>query len=112
MSPVERSGGHAGRALAVSGVAIAVIALNVPRLLVIVLSGLGGAAAILAGWFILTGAIPADNIRWVMVGKEITDQWWTLVAWAVIAGVGILAQLTVPAFGPTQYEYSKETYRY
>ncbi len=92
--------------------AVGVLALNVPRLLVIVLSGLGGSAAILAGWFILTGAIPSDSIRWVLVGKEITDQWWTLIAWAVIAGAGMIAQLKVPAFGPTQYEYSKETYRY
>jgi len=44
-------------------VAIAVLALNVPRLLVIVLTGLGGAAAILAGWFILTGQIPSGNIH-------------------------------------------------
>lgn len=91
---------------------IGILALNVPRLLVIVLTGLGGAAAILAGWFILTGAIPADNIRWVMVGKEITDSWFYLIVWAVIAGAGMIAQLKVPEFGPTQYQYSKDVYRY
>ena len=91
---------------------IGILALNVPRLLVIVLTGLGGAAAILAGWFVLTGAIPEDNIRWVMVGKEILDSWFYLIVWAVIAGAGMIAQLKVPEFGPTQYEYSKDAYRY
>jgi hypothetical protein len=91
---------------------IGILVLNVPRLLVIVLSGLGGAMAILAGWFVLTGAIPSDNIRWVAVGKEIIDSWFYLIVWAVIAGAGMLAQLKVPDFGPTQFEYSKESYRY
>jgi hypothetical protein len=92
--------------------AIGVLALNVPRLLVIVLSGLGGSAAILAGWFILTGAIPSDSIRWVLVGHEIASSWFYLIVWAVIAGAGMLAQLKTPEFGPTQYEYSRTTYRY
>ncbi len=91
---------------------IGVLVLNVPRVLVIVLSGLGGAAAILAGWFVLTGAIPSDQIRWVMVGKEITSSWFYLIVWAVIAGAGMIAQLKVPDFGTTQFEYSKDSYRY
>ena len=33
------------------------LALNVPRYLVIVLTGLGGAAAVVAGWFILIGKV-------------------------------------------------------
>ena len=41
------------------------ILLNVPKYLVIVLSGLGGAATILCGWFILIGKVPYDAIHWV-----------------------------------------------
>ena len=38
--------------------AIGVLALNVPRLLVIVLTGLGGAAVVLEGWFLLIKQAP------------------------------------------------------
>jgi len=92
--------------------AIAVLALNVPKLLVIVLSGLGGAAAILTGWFVLTGAIPTDNIHWTTVGREITESWFWLIVWGVIAAAGILAQLRAPTIGPDSYELSKTSYRY
>ena len=93
-------------------VAIAVIALNVPRLLVIVLTGLGGSAAILAGWFILTGQIATDNIRWMEVGALIRDSWFWLIVWGVIAAAGIIAQLMAPPIGPSTYELDKESYRY
>jgi hypothetical protein len=93
-------------------VAIAIIALNVPRLLVIVLTGLGGAAAIVAGWFILTGQIPADNIHWTEVGRLIRDSWFWLIVWGVIAAAGILAQVMAPPIGPSTYELDKESYRY
>jgi hypothetical protein len=92
--------------------AIVVLALNVPRLLVIVLTGLGGAAAILAGWFILIGKMPVDNVHWTYVGKLITDSWFYLIVWGVIAAVGIVAQLAAPPIGPSTYELDKESYRY
>jgi hypothetical protein len=47
-----------------------------------------------------------------MVGKEITESWFYLIVWAVIAGAGMIAQLKVPEFGTTRYEYSKDVYRY
>ncbi len=59
-------------------VAVAALALNVPRYLVIVLTGLGGAAAIVAGWFLLIGKVPADNVTWWQVGKLISDSWFYL----------------------------------
>jgi hypothetical protein len=93
-------------------VAIAIIALNVPRLLVIVLTGLGGAAVVVAGWFILTGQMPTDNIQWTMVGKLIRDSWFWLIVWGVIAAAGILAQVMAPPIGPDTYEMDKESYRY
>jgi len=94
------------------GVAIVVLALNVPRLLVIVLTGLGGAAAVLAGWFILIGQMPVDNIHWTYVGKLITDSWFYLIVWGVVAAAGIVAQLAAPPIGPSTYELDKESYRY
>lgn len=92
--------------------AIAVLALNVPKLLVVVLSGLGGAATIVTGWFVLVGTIPTDNIHWTTVGKAITDSWFWLIVWGVLAAAGMLAQLRAPALGPDNYELSRTSYRY
>ena len=92
--------------------AIAVLALNVPRYLVIVLTGLGGAAAIVAGWFLLIGKVPADNVTWWQVGQLIKDSWFYLIVWGLIAAAGILAQLRAPAIGPDTYELDQASYRY
>ena len=85
-------------------VAVAALALNVPRYLVIVLTGLGGAAAIVAGWFLLIGKVPADNVTWWQVGKLISDSWFYLIVWGLIAAAGIVAQMRAPALGPDTYE--------
>ncbi len=92
--------------------AIGALVLNVPRLLVIVLTGLGGAAAIVAGWFLLTGQIPDDNVTWWQVGQLIKNSWFWLIVWGLIAAAGILAQLRAPVFGPDTYELDQDSYRY
>jgi len=92
--------------------ALAVLALNVPRYLVIVLTGLGGAAAVLEGWFLLIGKVPTDNVTWWEVGQLIKDSWFYLIVWAVIAAAGIIAQLRAPAIGPDTYELERASYRY
>jgi hypothetical protein len=92
--------------------AIAVLALNVPKLLVIVLSGLGGAATILTGWFVLSGQIATDNIHWTTVGHQISQSWFWLIVWGLLAAAGMLAQLRASAVGPDTYELSRSSYRY
>jgi hypothetical protein len=92
--------------------AIAILALNVPRYLVIVLTGLGGAAVILEGWFLLIGKIPTENTTWFSVGALIKDSWFYLIVWALIAAAGILAQMRAPALGPDTYELDSTSYRY
>jgi uncharacterized protein DUF4203 len=92
--------------------AIAVLALNVPKYLVIVVTGLGGAAAILLAWFLLIGQVPADNVTWWQVGHLIKDNWIYLIVWGVIAAAGIVAQLRGPALGPDNYELDRMDYRY
>ncbi len=93
-------------------VAIVVLALNVPKYLVIVLTALGGSATILAGWFVLIGTIPTDSIHWTEVGAKITDSWFYLIVWAVIAAAGMLAQLRSTSVGPDSYELNRVSYRY
>jgi len=88
------------------------LALNVPRYLVIVLTGLGGAAAVVAGWFILIGKVPSDNVTWWQVGQLIKDSWVYLIVWALIGAAGILAQLRGPAMGPDTYQLEQTSYRY
>lgn len=92
--------------------AIAVIGLNVPKYFVIVVTGLGGAAAILLAWFLLIGQVPADNVTWWQVGVIIKNNFFYLIVWAVIAAAGIVAQLRGPALGPDQYEFDQTSYRY
>jgi hypothetical protein len=92
--------------------AVAVLALNVPRYLVIVLTGLGGAALVVAGWFILTGQLPVEGITWVAIGAELTDGWIGLIIWGVVAAAGILVQMFTPPIGPDQYELERGSYRY
>jgi hypothetical protein len=92
--------------------AIGILALNVPRYLVIVLTGLGGAAVVLAGWFLLIGKVPTDNVTWWQVGRLISDSWFYLIVWGVLAAAGILAQMRAPALGPDTYELDQTSYRY
>lgn len=92
--------------------AIATLALNVPKVLVVAVTAIGGAAMVVAGWFILTGQIPADNITWNAIGKAIGGSIIWFVVWAVLAVAGMLAQLKAPEFGPDSYELDRSSYRY
>lgn len=92
--------------------AIVVLALNVPKYLVIVISGMAGAATILAGWFILIGTIPTELIHWTEVGAAITDSWFYLIVWGVIAAAGMIAQVRSTTIGPDSYELNRMSYRY
>jgi hypothetical protein len=92
--------------------AIGTIALNVPRYLVVILTGFGGAAVIVAGWFILAGQVPVDNITWTQVGRIIAASWFWALVWALIGAAGIIAQLRAPAIGPDDYELDRTRYRY
>jgi hypothetical protein len=92
--------------------AIVVLALNVPKYVVIIVSALGGAATILAGWFVLIGTIPTDDVTWTAIGAKITDNWFYLIVWGVIAAAGIVGQISSSTLGPDSYELDRGRYRY
>lgn len=92
--------------------AIGALVLNVPKYLVVGLTAIGGAAMIVAGWFILTGQIPTDNITWNEIGKEISASFIWMVVWLCLAAAGFLAQMRAPAIGPDTYEFDRSSYRY
>ena len=90
----------------------AILLLNVPKYLVIVLTGLGGAATVLAGWFVLIGKVPDNAIHWTVVGALIKDSWFYLIVWGVLAAAGIVVQVMASSIGPESYELERSRYRY
>jgi hypothetical protein len=86
--------------------------LNVPKYLVVLLTALGGAATILAGWLILIGKIPSEQIYWYAVGQQIKDSWFYIIVFAVLAVAGLVVQLRAPRYGPDSYEFNETFYRY
>lgn len=92
--------------------AIGTLVLNVPKWLVVGLTSIGGAAVIVAGWFILTGQIPTDNITWNAIGDAIGGSIIWLIVWAGLVVLGFAAQMVAPAVGPDTYEMDQSRYRY
>jgi len=86
--------------------------LNVPKYLVVLLSAIGGAATILAGWFLLIGQISSDQVYWTTVGALIKDSWFYLIVFAALAVAGLVVQMRAPRYGPDSYEFSQTVYRY
>ncbi len=74
--------------------AIATIALQVPRLLVVVLTALGGASAVLGGLLLWFGAVEVADFNQGMVAAVIRGSWFWLLVALVLAGLGALAQLS------------------
>ena len=72
---------------------IAVLVLNVPALLVIVLSAFGGAAAVVNGFWILFGQIQLADIDGGLAEGLMKGGVLTLVAWIVLAAAGIWYQM-------------------
>jgi len=86
----------------IAGIAVAVvfaigtILLRAPRYLVIILSALGGSAAIVAGVMLLFGVIELSNMEYGVVGAALdeigSNFLWALV-WVVIGAAGLGYQL-------------------
>ena len=71
---------------------ILVLALNLPKLLIMVLTAIGGAAAIVSGFLLLFGQIPLAALQYGFAAAAIRASWiWSLVV-IVLAVVGFVAQ--------------------
>jgi hypothetical protein len=80
----------------VLGIALAIVAIagDLPGLLLVVLSALAGASAIVAGVMLLTDVLDTEQItRSAAVTEELNDDWYWYVIWAVAAGSGMLVQI-------------------
>ena len=72
--------------------AIGTIVLGVPKALVVVLTALGGAATVVAGALLIIGRIQVADLGTGLVGAIIYDNVFWLLAFAVVAALGIVWQ--------------------
>ena len=71
---------------------ILVLALNLPKLLIMVFTAIGGAATIVSGFMLLFGQIHTATLQYGFAAAAIRASWiWSLVV-IVLAVVGFLAQ--------------------
>jgi hypothetical protein len=78
------------------GVVLAIVAIagDLPAIILVVLSALAGASAIVAGLMLLTGALDTDQItQSAALTEQLNDDWYWYVIWAVAAAVGLISQL-------------------
>ena len=89
--------------------AVGTIVLGVPRALVVVLTALGGAATIVAGALLILGRVKVDQLDTGVVGAIIYDNVLWLLAFAVVAALGIIWQYRTPSaesLDSTQWRYA------
>ena len=89
--------------------AVATIVLGVPRALVVILTALGGAATMVAGVLLLIGRVPVSVLGDGIVAAIIYDNILWLLAFAVVAALGIVYQMRI--VGPSE-ELDKAAWRY
>jgi hypothetical protein len=82
--------------------------LKVPKLLIIVLTSLAGAASLLAGVFLTFGIIPLADLQWGAVGAVVRQSWWWTLVYLALALLGIAAQWQMTSSSYTLEAYSRE----
>ena len=85
-----------GLGLAIVFVA-AVIFLNVPKALIVVLTAGAGASMILTGVLLAFGRIPLAALDWGVVGAFVRASWLWFLIYVLLMGIGIVAQMLIPA---------------
>jgi hypothetical protein len=76
--------------------AVAVVFLNLPQIIIVVLTALAGAGLILTGTLLALGRISLVDLNLGLVGAFIRDSWlWSLVYLAIVV-FGIAVQMLLP----------------
>jgi len=73
--------------------ALAAIVGDLPTVLLVVLTALGGASIIVFGVMLLTGVIDTADLESVSTTQQLEDDWWWYGLYVVIAVVGGIAQI-------------------
>jgi hypothetical protein len=82
--------------------------LKVPKLLIIILTSLAGAASLLAGVFLAFGTIPLADLQWGAVGAVVRQSWWWTLVYLALAGIGVAAQWVMTSSQYTLDAYSRD----
>jgi uncharacterized protein DUF4203 len=82
--------------------------LKVPKLLIIILTSLAGAASLLAGVFLAFGTIPLADLQWGAVGAVVRQSWWWTLVFLALAGIGVAAQWVMTSAQYTLDVYSRD----
>lgn len=77
--------------------AAAIVLLNLPKVLIVVLTALVGAGMILSGILVAFGQVPLESLRFGVMGGFIRLSWFWSLVFLVIAAGGVAVQLLVPA---------------
>lgn len=78
------------------GIVLAFVAIagNLPGILLVVLSAMAGASAIVGGIMLLTGVLDTEQITTsAAITDELNDDWYWYVIWAAAAAAGMLVQI-------------------
>jgi hypothetical protein len=82
--------------------------LKVPKLLIIILTSLAGAASLLAGVFLAFGTIPLTDLQWGAVGAVVRQSWWWTLVYLALALLGVAAQWMMTSSSYTLDAYNRE----
>jgi Domain of unknown function (DUF4203) len=81
--------------------------LKVPKLVIIILTSLAGAASLLAGIFLAFGTIPLADLQWGAVGAVVRQSWWWTLVYLALALLGVAAQWLLTSSRYTLDAYSR-----
>jgi hypothetical protein len=79
-------------ALAGAVLGVASVLVDVPMIVLVVLTAVAGAVAVVAGFMLLTGAVDSATFTTGDVVRRIDDDWWWYVAVLVLAVAGVVVQ--------------------
>jgi hypothetical protein len=77
--------------------AVGVFFLNVPKYLIIIFTALNGALIAIAGALMIFNQIDAAELHTGAAIAIVNDNWFWLIIWAVLAGIGLGAQMQTTA---------------
>ena len=82
-----------------AGVAVAFLALvvNAPKYVAIILTAFAGASWLAAGVALFLGIVKTDELTNGSIAAIYTEGWLWIAIWAVVAAVGIIAQIRMTA---------------
>jgi hypothetical protein len=82
--------------------------LKVPKLVIIILTSLAGAASLLAGVFLAFGTISLADLQWGAVGAVVRQSWWWTLVYLALALLGVAAQWLLTSSRYTLDAYGRD----